>query len=93
MNDHSPVIFLNNFRQHRKRRRWALISLGEYIDDGAFHPSYIRRRMDRFLDICSVEVERQGLILGEGTTVDGVWQQGSLGRTGTLTGNRVHPTR
>ena len=58
MHYHTPVAFLDDVRQHSKSRRGTGVAVGEDIHIGAFSPVYVDGRMDGFLDVRAVKVER-----------------------------------
>jgi hypothetical protein len=59
MHNHCPVAFLDDIRQHSEYRWQAGVVVGEDIHIGTYNPVYIEGRMDGFLDVRAVEVERR----------------------------------
>jgi hypothetical protein len=59
MHNHGPDVFLDDVRQHCECRRQAgVVVVGEDILVATCSPVYIEGRVDGFLDIRAVEVER-----------------------------------
>lgn len=67
MHHHAPITLFYHISEHtvhsgRQRR----IAVREHVHVAALGPADVRGRVDRLLDVGAVEVEREGLRLGEG---------------------------
>jgi len=58
MHYHAPVAFLDDVRQHSKSRWETGIAVREDVHTRAFSPVYFDGRVDGFLDVRTVKVER-----------------------------------
>ncbi len=61
VHDHRAIALLDHIREHREHRRETRVAVGENFDDGALDPVDGRWRVDRRLDVRSIEVHRGGL--------------------------------
>lgn len=58
MHNYTPVAFFDDAGQHGERGRQAGVLVGEDIHIRAFSPVYVDGRVDSFLDVSTVEIER-----------------------------------
>lgn len=58
MYNHGPVALLDDVGEYSERRWQARVSIREDVDVRAFRPVNVSGGVNRFLDICTVKVER-----------------------------------